>query len=185
MTISDYIREHYSNRRSISLDRIILTERIHQRGSANNLLPYNENRTLIVQDLHNGKYALVSGWNTYQQAKIMGIISVNCLITELSRKEFTTFIGESYRKVKNIRVPRQFCKTMPSAEKVKKAKENAENGIIRPITISKDGYVIDGFSRYLAAKELGIKSIPVNHSGWSIGKHGGALPPKPFSRKSI
>lgn len=178
MTISDYIREHYSDRRPISLDRIILTERIHQHGSTNNLLPYNEGRTLIVQDLHNGKYTLVSGWNAYQQAKIMGIVSVNCLITELSRKEFTTFIGESYRKVKNIRVPRQFRETMPSAEKARKANENIKNGIIRPITISKDGYVIDGFSRYLAAKELGIESIPVNHVGWKVSKNGGKLPPK-------
>lgn len=177
MTVSNYIKEHYSERRPIPVDKIKLTDRVHRYGKINRNIPYHEGRTLIVQD-RGDYYVLVTGWNAYKQCLEAGINTVNCIVIKENRKEFTEKCGEGNKKVKNIKLPYTLKNSHPSAQKLSTAEENIKNGKFKPVVLSADDYIVDGYTRYLAAKKLGITSIPVNHVGWKVSKNGGKLPPK-------
>ena len=177
MTIADFIKDHYSERKPISVDKIKLTDRVHKYGKVNRNIPYHEGRTLIVRD-RGDYYVLVTGWNTYQQCLEVGIKTVNCIVIKENRKEFTEKYGESNKKMKNIKLPFTLKNSHPSVQKLSMAEENIRNGKFKPVVLSADDYIVDGYARYLAAKKLGITSIPVSHVGWKVSKNGGKLPSK-------
>lgn len=161
MAVSDYIRQHYSERVVIPMRKIKLTENIHKYGKYTiKGIPANK-MTMIVRDLHDGTYGLVTGWRAYQECQASDEGIGYCLVVKDSRFDFLGKYGETNKKVKNIKIPNGFRKSRISAEKVQKAKENAEIGEFKPITLSRDGFVIDGYSRLVAAKELGIDKVPV------------------------
>lgn len=161
MAVSNYINEHYSERVAIPMWKICLTEKIHQKGRYEVKGIPAEKLTMIVRDLHDGTYGLVTGWRAYHECKAGHSDVGYCIVVNEDRYSFIQKYGESDKKVKKIKVPGIFKKSPPSARKVRTAVENAEIGKFEPIVLSKDGYVIDGYSRLLAAKQLGMESIPV------------------------
>ncbi len=161
MAVSDYINQHYSERIVIPMRKITLVENIHKKGNYTVKGIPADKMTMIVRDLHNGTYGLVTGWRAYQECRASDEGIGYCLVVKDSRLNFLGKYGEANKKVKNIKIPNGFRKSHISAEKMEKAKENAEIGEFKPITLSRDGFVIDGYSRLVAAKELGIDKVPV------------------------
>lgn len=161
MAVSDYINQHYSERVVIPMRKIKLTENVHKKGNYTVKDIPADKMTMIVRDLHDGTYGLVTGWRAYQECRASDEGIAYCLVVKDNRLDFLGKYGETDKKVKNIKIPNGFRKSHISAEKVQKAKENAEIGEFKPITLSRDGFVIDGYSRLVAAKELGIDKVPV------------------------
>lgn len=161
MAVSDYIRQHYSERVAIPMRKIKLTENIHKHGKYTVKGIPADKMTMVVRDLHDGTYALVTGWRAYQECRASDEGIGYCLVVKDKRYDFVGKYGEITKKVRNIKIPNGFRNSRISAEKVRIAKENAEVGIFKPITLSRDGFVIDGYSRLVAAKELGIERVPV------------------------
>lgn len=198
MIINDYIHEHFNERVLIPIKDIKLTERLHKHAKhhppkKNYLDPESaceecreivkihsnpewvKHKTLIVRDLGDGKYGLVTGWNAYTTCRFANKDVAYCLVINEDRRDFVSKYGECEKKIKNIKVPAEFRETPPKAEKLQFAKNNIKNGTFRPLLISADGYLLDGYTRYLAAKELGMMTVPVNHSCWNVKKNGGEL----------
>ncbi len=65
-------------------------------------------------------------------------------------------------KVKDVNVPLHFMQTGCKRNKVDEAKRFIVKNrkFSKPITVNRNNILIDGFSRFLAAKELGIQDIP-------------------------
>lgn len=161
MAVTKYIQDHYSERVEIPMDKIYLTEKIHQKGNYQVKGIPPEKLTMIARDMHNGTFSLVTGWRAYQECNAAHSQTGYCIIINEDRYSFIRKYGESDKKISRIKVPSIFKKTPPSAVKVRNAIENAEIGEFKPITLSRDGFVIDGYSRLVAAKELGIDKVPV------------------------
>ena len=161
MAVTKYIQDHYSERVEIPMDKIYLTEKIHQKGNYQVKGIPLEKLTMIVRDMHNGTFSLVTGWRAYQEYNATHSQTGYCIIINEDRYSFIRKYGESDKKISKIKVPSSFKKSPPSAVKVRNAVENAEIGKFVPVVLSKDGYIIDGYSRLLAAKQLGMESIPV------------------------
>lgn len=66
-------------------------------------------------------------------------------------------------RITDIKVPSIFLNTPPNSKKIKKCKDyyNEHGEFDKPITISKNGILVDGYARYVAAKELGVTECPV------------------------
>lgn len=64
--------------------------------------------------------------------------------------------------ISDIIIPDEFTKTTPNISKVQRIREyfNVYNTIDKPVTISSGNVLIDGYIRYLIAKENNIQSIP-------------------------
>lgn len=64
--------------------------------------------------------------------------------------------------ISDIIIPDEFTKTTPKNSKVERIREyfNVYNSIDEPITISSGNVLMDGYIRYLIAKENNIQSIP-------------------------
>jgi hypothetical protein len=77
-----------------------------------------------------------------------------------------------------IDVPKPFMKALPKEEKIQAAKERIQKeGMKKPLVVHpKTKVLVDGFIRYLAAKELGFKEVPVQ---WGTKKR----PKKQAKRK--
>ena len=178
MAVSDYIRQHFSERVAIPMRKIKLTENIHKHGKYTVKNIPADKMTMVVRDLHDGTYALVTGWRAYQECRASDEGIGYCLVVKDKRYDFVGKYGETDKNISKIKVHHSFKNSPPSAEKVRIAKENAEIGEFKPITLSRDNYVMDGYSRYLAAKELGMSRVPVVHRNWNVAKNGGKLPGK-------
>lgn len=161
MAVIKYIQDHYSERVEIPMDKIYLTEKIHQKGNYQVKGIPPKKLTMIVRDMHNGNFSLVTGWRAYQECNAAHSQTGYCIIINEDRYSFIRKYGESDKKISKIKVPSSFKKSPPSAVKVRNAVENAEIGKFVPVVLSKDGYIIDGYSRLLAAKQLGMDSIPI------------------------
>lgn len=66
-------------------------------------------------------------------------------------------------KISDIKVPYIFLNSPPNSHKIKKCKDYyyKYGKLDKPITINKNGILIDGYVRYVVAKELGLKECPV------------------------
>ena len=64
--------------------------------------------------------------------------------------------------ISDIIIPDEFTKTTPKNSKVERIREyfNVYNTIDEPVTISSGNILMDGYIRYLIAKENNIQSIP-------------------------
>ena len=64
--------------------------------------------------------------------------------------------------ISDIIIPDEFTKTTPKNSKIERIREyfNAYNTIDKPVTISSSNILMDGYIRYLIAKEKNIQSIP-------------------------
>lgn len=137
---------------------------------------------MAVRPLENGKYGVLIGVSKYFAAKILDIDKMPVVIKDMSREEFVNNLIEEAeirnKKEKSdgkkskieeidiclINIPDSFAKTKPRREKIDDAIEyyNKHGEFDKPVAIKAKSYMLkDGYKRYVAAKELGLKSIKV------------------------
>lgn len=65
--------------------------------------------------------------------------------------------------IEDIKIPKPFKKTRPREEKLDKVRNYFDEWgkLDKPITIDDDYMLVDGYSRYVVAKEKGLKLVPV------------------------
>jgi len=64
-------------------------------------------------------------------------------------------------KLDIIKVPRRFRKTLPYADKIADCYEfyRKNQELDKPVVVNTDGYIIDGYVRYLVAKMVDLKEV--------------------------
>lgn len=161
MTISEFKKEYASQAVELFLDEIKLTEKTHKSGlyTPNNKKP--EDLLIVVRETPNEEYSLVCGWADYMEASARHLEKIRCIVTEDSRAVFMHRYNNKYIKTAKIIIPECFANTVPSAEKVKAKMEYYEKHgrFEKPISISRDNILVDGYISYLIAKEKGIKKL--------------------------
>lgn len=76
----------------------------------------------------------------------------------LKRIMAVTFVVD----ISNVLIPIQFELSSPSEAKIRERKQELKTcGYVRTKVIVKDGLLIDGYTAYLAAKELGMDKIHI------------------------
>lgn len=145
------------------------------------------NVPVAIRPIGEGQYSLVTGAARYFAAKILDIEKIPAVITDMSHDEFienrftqfgntgknikktssnkkskTTSRVEGVTSLESITIPEAFTRTTPSPAKIKETidyyKKHGE--FDKPVVIRGDtNLLIDGYKRYVAAKELGLESI--------------------------
>lgn len=177
---------------TIKLENIILTEKIHidekkdfkyiadmlqEKG-----LEDTYKNTLTVRPLFNkeGKYALVSGYKAYCVYEFLEKEEVDVVITSaVSRREHFGRLKVAEFEVaedifdfidfKFINISNKFKRSRPKRHKVDKFKEMIKNNKLnKAIVLDVGDYIVDGYAKYVAFKELGYTHVPVrfNYIGY-------------------
>ena len=62
----------------------------------------------------------------------------------------------------DIKIPNSFLKTQPNDTKLMACAKyyNKFGQLDKPITVNGNGYLVDGYVRYLVAKSMGMKEVP-------------------------
>ncbi len=139
----------------------------------------------IVRAANDGRYELVSGWSVVVAKAILlyekygkditaeeclnSNIMVKSIVVDVDRKTFRKrMLKRRSRAVKttlntaDITILPEFKNTPPSQYKVDRAIQYyAEHGAFdEPVTCLPDHTLINGYSRYVAALELGVNEVP-------------------------
>lgn len=164
MGITAYKKAHKDEIITIPVASIHLTEAIHIRGNPNYSCKHKPNKDccIIVRQGYNG-YALVSGWADYQECVMQGYENVNAIVINKTRGEFLRLYGSTYIPIEDINVPKSYRDTTPHDGKLQRVRDRLgeKNRLDKPITIDENHYIRDGYTRYLVAKEVGMKYVPV------------------------
>lgn len=162
MTISEFKKEYASQAVELFLDEIHLTEKTHQSGlyTPNDKKP--EELLIVVRETPDEEFSLICGWADYTEASTRHLNKIRCIVTEDSRAAFMHRYNNKYIKTAKIIIPQCFAETIPSAGKVKAKMEYYEKHgrFEKPITISRNNILVDGYINYLIAREKGIKKLP-------------------------
>ena len=66
--------------------------------------------------------------------------------------------------IQKITIPKEFQDVNCSPGKIERAVQLIRNnGIIKPIAVNSNLMLLDGYSRYLAAKSMGLKTVPCEY----------------------
>jgi hypothetical protein len=134
---------------------------------------------IAVRPIDNGKYSLVIGAARYFAAKILDIPKMPAVITDMNREEFINNRLALHKKehgekdkatggkmqgetlLSLINVPEAFLRTKPNPKKIEDTIEyyKKHGQFDKPIIIGKNNLLIDGYKRYVAAKELGLTKV--------------------------
>lgn len=140
----------------------------------------------IVRVTNDGRYELVSGWSVFMAKAILlyekygaditaeqwlnSNITIKAIVVDVDRKTFRKrMLKRRSRAIKtmlntaDITILPEFKNTPPSQYKVDRAIQYyAEHGVFdKPVTCLSDRTLINGYSRYIAALELGVNEVPV------------------------
>ena len=140
----------------------------------------------IVRVTNDGRYELVSGWSVFVAKGILlyekygaditadqwlnSNITIKAIVVDVDRKTFRKrMLKRRSRAIKTmlniaeITILPEFKNTSPSQYKVDRAIQYyAEHGTFdKPVTCLSDHTLINGYSRYVAALELGVNEVPV------------------------
>lgn len=147
----------------IPMEKVFLRETIHIKGNPDYKCRFTkqEDCCIIVRKVSNDDYILVSGWADYMDAKIQGFTTIKAIITDCRRDDFFRKYGASYICIDHITIPNFFRK--PKEWKLQRVRDRLgdKNKLDKPITIDQNNMLRDGYTRYLVAKELGMKFVPV------------------------
>jgi hypothetical protein len=164
MWATSYKKAHMSDAITIPVSEIQLTEAVHIAGNPHYTCvgKSSDDCCLIVRRKHGG-YALVSGWADYQECLMQGYSTVKAIVVNMKRGDFMRQYGDTYLPLSEIYVPEHFAKSTPRDWKIQRVKDRlgAKKKLDKPITINKDHYIVDGYTRYLVAREIGMQYVPV------------------------
>lgn len=160
----DYKRKHMSEAIEIPVDKIKLSEQIHKRGNPDYQYKSkpNEDCLLIVRKCC-GDYILMSGWGDYMECLLSGYKTVKAIICGKSKKEIFRQYSHTYIPIADVVIPRYMKKSCPKKWKLSRVyyRLGDKNQLDRPLTLTKDNVLIDGYTRYIVAKKIGMKFVPV------------------------
>lgn len=164
MGTTSYKKAHMRDAIIIPISEIQLTEAVHIAGNPHYtcVRKSSEDCCVIVRRKHDG-YALVSGWADYQECLMQGYDTVKAIVVNMKRGNFMRQYGDTYLPLSEIYVPENFAKSKPHNWKIQRVRDRLgdKKKLDKPITIDHNHYICDGYTRYLVAKELGIKYVPV------------------------
>lgn len=94
---------------------------------------------------------------------MQGYDTVKAIVVNMKRGDFMRQYGNTYLPLSEIYVPEYFAKSTPRDWKIQRVKDRlgAKKKLDKPITINQDHYIVDGYTRYLVAKEIGMRYAPV------------------------
>jgi ParB-like chromosome segregation protein Spo0J len=168
----------------IKLSDIILTETIHltakcdlteqiERIRALNL-EYFDN-PIIIKPIENAQFSLLLGYNRYTIAKALEHEYICAIIEDVSRGKAKRLTGvkdrmehspegtNGFLPIDKIVIPDDFKNTQPKQYKLDACREYylKNKRFNKPIIIENDVHLVNGYTRYCIAVELGLKYVPV------------------------
>lgn len=160
----------------IEVDKIILTEPIHIDAKVNFTKQIEKlkeknitvlNNPIIVRKIEN-EYSLINGYKGYTIAKVLNHEVIPAIVIDEIRKDFTKRIGFKSSRftemaLKDILIPKSFLERKVTRVKVQKVLDyyNKHKTFDKPVTIQGRRLLIDGYSRYVAAKILKLDKVPI------------------------
>lgn len=157
-------RDHLSEAIKIPLSSIALVEAVHLRGNPNYQYKHKspEDCLVVVRQATNG-YVLVSGWADYQECLNEGYETVNAIVTNHTCGEFMRKFSHTYVPIERIVIPPHMEKSTPREWKLERVRKRlgTKNRLDKPITVDRDYVLLDGYTRYLVAKEIKLKYVPI------------------------
>lgn len=177
MKLIDFLELNKSVAVDIPVSEIALTSNTHIKDTEKGKTvtgTLDDNAVIVVNYLSKPKsdgikYSLVTGWKTYMIAKNTGVQLIKAIIVPYNRRRFLNYLAK--KPVGNIALnvinAEQF-RIPPSNTKLNFIRQQCDllggNTIDSPVTIRINQYgevkLIDGYARYLVAKERGIDLIP-------------------------
>lgn len=163
----DYYKEHEKEAIEIPISEIKLTEYIHKTGFYIGGKQHKSRKDCIVlvRTRIDGTYSLVSGWDDFMIAKQRGYYSIQAIVTNPHKGDFLRLYSTVYLPLEKLIVPEFMACTKPAHWKIKRVRDRLGNKmqLDKPITIDRDNVIRDGYTRYLIAKEQGIRFVPVRY----------------------
>lgn len=181
MTVKQFrtLARETENYFKIPVTMIRMTEKVHYNKAMNSVPSLDKPRKNLMVIVHYNKYdntyTLITGWKDYMIAIRDGIKVINAVIVpDLTREDFIRSLSANYDwvQLKDIKISKCFVNSPPKNEKIHKCITEMKQAIRedrvpdylnrKPITINKEGYLIDGYTRYIALKILLYKrAFPV------------------------
>lgn len=154
--------------RKIPVSMIRMIEKVHYNSDLSQIPSLNKDKNKLLIILHDNKdctYNLITGWKDYTIAIRDGIKTINAvLVDSVTRDKFYAELSDSTEWVTlpEIIIPSSFKKSPPKEEKLHNTIMNMKEALrtntiseyldTKPITISKNNTLVDGYTRYLALK---------------------------------
>ena len=164
MGIASFKDSHMNEAITIKVASIKLTEQVHIKGNPNYVCQNKPQQEccVIVRRKHDG-YALITGWGDYQECILHGYEYVRAIVVNRT-KGFLRRYGTDYISIDDIIIPDYMAKTTPTEWKMQRVIDRLgdKQKLDKPITLDHDHYLVDGYTRYLVAKQFGMKYVPVN-----------------------
>ncbi len=188
LRISSSIWHNEEEITEVDVKNIVLTEDIHLKND-NFTFRFDIKDTkekvetlspIAVRPIEDGKYSLVIGATLYFSAKILDIPKLPAVITDMNHDEFmakklphlskdaTSKNKKDVKKVEGetpiaeIVVPKAFLNTQPNPKKIKDTINyyKSHGKFDKPVVLrGEDNLLIDGYKRYVAAKEMNLDSV--------------------------
>ena len=160
--LKEFIENYKGKFTVLPMDNITLTYKVHNKGTVIPTDKPSDDLTIVVKKLPKGNYTLIVGWNDYMIARERGVESIKCVVTE---DISANFIRKNVKNISvdRIRIPKHFCCSNVNPEKIEqRINDYQRNGKFNTeICIRTDRTLFDGYATYLAAKQLGLKQVPV------------------------
>ena len=176
----------------VDINEIRIKLDIHKQGDIYKYYKkYMDYPIVVLRDSQTAELILLANWGTFILRKLSGKKTIKVFILDESFPRKIT--GSQYVKVArsmflqklecaannggyfdcnvsfmSINVPPEFERTPPNPMKIDKAREyyRINKELDSSLIIKSDGYLVDGYVRYLIAKENNVAEIPVRIKLW-------------------
>ena len=156
----------YRPKYAILVRDIKLTDEVHKRGNPQYMCrnKRNEDCCVVVRKKCKG-YSLVSGWGDYMECVMQGYQTVKAVITNDGIGKFCRQYGEKFLPIEKVIVPDYMARTTPAQWKIERVEQRLgdKKQLDKPVTLNAKNEIVDGYTRYLVARELGMSYIPCRY----------------------
>lgn len=166
MTIIKFRETNKDRAVTLPLSIINLTETCHKKALKKNskVSKLSSEPMCIVRENKTGTYDLVIGYRDYITAKNSGAEEVKAIIVpDISRRAFIKSLENTFEiwNTADIHEPKNW--TYPNIEKIRACQQMYENtGTFgKPIIISPNGTILDGYAAVCAARLIGVEKLLV------------------------
>lgn len=167
MGTNDYKRVHAAEAVEVSVNEIKLREYVHKQGNPDYVYQHKSNADclVIVHRTRDG-YILVSGWSDYMECVNEGYETVRAIIANQKRGEYMRQYGTTWLPIDEIEITPTLAESQPKDWKIQRARDRLSNDgqLDKPLTLNKNKVLVDGYTRYLVAKEVGMEYVPIIYS---------------------